>query len=399
MSFQGETKENTTSNDSNDSDCHAKVLNHASMSISELQHHLPALFNQLEYIKISIHLELTKNNFVEVQSLSTKAIEVQDQMEKLEAKIQAMVSEHAKNWIHFKITSEQLPKEMLLEIFSFLFVVESPAKYLSFENRKNFNNVRWCCRRFKDDLPPLSDEIWCSFPHPDHVSLDSLTNCLNAWYSSGSTNLPKLLFIENGIHKIEDHYDKFYEKEVNIVNINIPISIVGESREHCIVMGGLLMEGGKEKEDVNVSNLTLRGSNGDGVNAEGASIHLNNVSVENSEYCGVSVWSTKRSTMKNCNVSHSKRDGLGVYGGLMTIDGNGTTVHHNCTNGDSGHYGLHTLDSSSSIHFASSFHHFASFCTTVNNGGGGNHGGEGTIAIVDNEGTVIVTLQEALDDF
>ena len=51
-------------------------------------------------------LELNKNNFVEVQSLSTKAIEVQDQMEKLEAKIQEMVSEHAEIWINFKITSE-----------------------------------------------------------------------------------------------------------------------------------------------------------------------------------------------------------------------------------------------------------------------------------------------------
>ena len=30
-----------------------------------------------------------------------------------------------------------------------------------------------------------------------------------------------------------------------------------------------------------------------------------------------------------------------------------------------------------------------------NNGGGGNHGGKGTIAIVDNEGKIIETIQEA----
>ena len=95
--------------------------------------------------------------------------------------------------------------------------------------------------------------------------------------------------------------------------------------------------------------------------------------------------------MKNCNVSHSKYSGLFVRDGLMTIDGNGTTIHHNCTDGDSGHYGLHTYTSSSSIHLASSL---TIETISKNNGGGGNYGGDGTIAIVDNEGTRIETIQE-----
>ena len=45
----------------------------------------------------------------------------------------------------------------------------------------------------------------------------------------------------------------------------------------------------------------------------GASIHLDNVSVENSESDGIVVDGTRRSTMKNCNVSHSKGSGLIVY--------------------------------------------------------------------------------------
>ena len=78
-------------------------------------------------------------------------------------------------------------------------------------------------------------------------------------------------------------------------------------------------------------------------------------------------------------------------GGFMTIDGNGTTIHHNCTNGNSGDYGLHAW-SSSSIHLASSL---TIETISKNNGGGGNHGGKGTIAIVDNEGTIVETIQEA----
>ena len=76
--------------------------------------------------------------------------------------------------------------------------------------------------------------------------------------------------------------------------------------------------------------------------------------------------------MKNCNVSHSKSSGLRVdCGGLMMIDGNGTTIHHNCTGGDTYHYGLET-SSSSSIHLASSL---TIESISKNNGGGGNLGG------------------------
>ena len=83
----------------------------------------------------------------------------------------------------------------------------------------------------------------------------------------------------------------------------------------------------------------------------GASIHLNNVSVENSEGSGVVVIGTKRRTMKNCNVSHSKGSGLASEdGGLMTISGNATTIHHNGTNGRG--YGLYAYHSSS-IHLVS----------------------------------------------
>ena len=104
-----------------------------SNSISELrQCHLPALNNQLEYLSRTIRLELlTKKNFVEVHEvhrLSKEAMEIQDRREELEAEIQDIVSEHAKNWNDFKI--KQLPEEMLLEIFSFLFSVEKSAKYL-----------------------------------------------------------------------------------------------------------------------------------------------------------------------------------------------------------------------------------------------------------------------------
>jgi len=202
--------------------------------------------------------------------------------------------------------------------------------------------------------------------------LNSLSNAVKEAKKNGITDIYSgEIYLLNGTH----------DEKREVVTIDYSVSIIGESREHCIVMGGLWMKGKKE-DDVDVSNLTLRDSKFNGVDGSynGASFHLDNVSVENSGYCGVSVWSTKRNSMKNCNVSHSIRSGLRVSeGGLMTIDGNGTTIHHNGTSGRSDCYGLKTVDSSSSIHLASSL---TIETISKNNGGGGNHGGDGTIKTI-----------------
>jgi len=139
---------------------------------------------------------------------------------------------------------------------------------------KETASLRRSCKLFSKALKP---PCWTSFPHPKYSSLRALFGRFNALSESGSTNIPKLVLIDDGVHVIRG----------NSVVINISISIVGESREHCVVIGGLSM-GGKKEDDVNVSNLTLRKSNGYGVRGYyGASIHLDNVSVENSGNCGV----------------------------------------------------------------------------------------------------------------
>merc|ERR1712166_1301570 len=122
-------------------------------------------------------------------------------------------------------------------------------------------SLRCLCKLFSKALKPLP--CWTLFPHPKYSSLRGLFGRINELSESGSTNLPKLVLIEKGIH----------DEGGNIVHINISISIVGESREHCVVIGGLRINGKKE-DDVNVSNLTLRDSRWNGVCGNGASMHL-----------------------------------------------------------------------------------------------------------------------------
>ena len=231
-------------------------------------------------------------------------------------------------------------------------------------------SLRHLCKLFSQALKPLP--CWTSYPHPKYSSLTGLFGRINELSESGSTNIPKLVLIDNGIH----------DEGGNYVDINVSISIVGESREHCVVLGGLEMRGKKE-DDVNVSNLTLRKSNDCGVwGNEGASMHLDNVSVENSGSDGVFVYGSKRNTMKNCNVSHSKSSGLYVGGGLMTIDGNATTIHHNVTSGG-GYYGLYAYGSSSFIHLVSPF---TKEMISTNNNHGQNY--SGTIQTITNNNTM-----------
>ena len=249
--------------------------------------------------------------------------------------------------------------------FKYIFACLRPTEH---ENLK----LRRSCKLFSEILKPLP--CWTSFPHLKYASLKTLFARFDALEAP-----PPLLLIEDGTHN----------EGGNIVDIKRPMSIVGESRERCIVLGGLEMKG-KKGDDINVSNLTLRKSKGYGVYGNrGASIHLDNVSVEYSGRNGVFVYGTERSTMKNCNVSHSKWSGLVVYNnGLMTISGTGTTIQHNCTDGLSGAYGLNA-NSDGSIHLASSLTIEA---ISTDNGGGGNYGGDGTIAIVHNEG--LETIQK-----
>ena len=83
-------------------------------------------------------------------------------------------------------------------------------------------SLRCLCKLFSKALKPLP--CWTTFPHPKYSSLTGLLNRFNVLSSSGSTNIPKVLLLENGTH----------DEKGDLVIINIPISIIGESREHCI---------------------------------------------------------------------------------------------------------------------------------------------------------------------
>ena len=58
--------------------------------------------------------------------------------------------------------------------------------------------LRCLCKLFSKALKPLP--CWTLFPHPKYSSLRGLFGRINELSESGSTNIPKLVLIENGIH-------------------------------------------------------------------------------------------------------------------------------------------------------------------------------------------------------
>ena len=183
------------------------------------------------------------------------------------------------------------------------------------------------------------------------------------------------LFLESGMHDEKGEY----------VTIDFALKVVGQNRDDVKIRGSLMIEG-KEEEDVFISDCTVTGGKygarfleGAVCGNRGAAMHLKNVRVEKCGRSGVSVSSTKRNTMTNCNVNNNKQSGVWVQcGGRMVIDGSATTIHHNVTDGDSYSYGLHADESSSSIHLKS----LTKESISTNNGGGGNYNDDGTIKTI-----------------
>tara|TARA_B100000795_G_scaffold261994_1_gene239382 strand:+ start:87 stop:968 length:882 start_codon:yes stop_codon:yes gene_type:complete len=192
-----------------------------------------------------------------------------------------------------------------------------------------------------------------------------------------------IIVLENGIHKIETYNDEEWgNRNRNMIDIDIPITIIGESRINCIVIGGFNIKG-NVKNTVSINNMTIRESLYSGVEgfSKAASFLLDNVCIDRCAYHGVSVSETNRNQMTNCEISNSGDSGLRVYDGTILIKGKKTTIHHN-RSGNKGRsfYGMKTSTSSSIIQLIAPL---TKESISTDNGGGGNWGGEGTIVTIE----------------
>ena len=230
--------------------------------------------------------------------------------------------------------------------------------------------LRRLCNMFKASLKPLPKSRFTEFPHPNHTSIDSLMNRLNALHSVVPHLAAMVMFIQEGEHEIEGHY----------VKIKYPINIVGAGQGKTILCGGIQIEG-KEKQGkrVGLSLMTVRNLSGNGLYCEE---HLNtnlsflcqSMTFNLCHRHGVSA-SNIQGRLINCGITQCKESGIYCGGGsLIELEGSQTNVCGNVTCGYSGYYGLQTSGNSSRIHLLSPL---TKESVSANNHNGMNFSGSG----------------------
>jgi hypothetical protein len=175
------------------------------------------------------------------------------------------------------------------------------------------------------------------------------------------------IVVGEGEHKIDGNYLK----------IESAMNIVGDpevAKDKIVVVGGIgFIEG--IPGNCHLQHLTLRQAKVSGVLGL-SSFTMKDVLVEQCDGTGVCARGT--GIVAGCidvEVRQCGESGVVAWNGAsITLIGTKTTVHHNCTNGDSGEYGLQVYGSSSStIQLVSPL---TKEQVSVNNGGGGNWGAE-----------------------
>jgi hypothetical protein len=156
------------------------------------------------------------------------------------------------------------------------------------------------------------------------------------------------------------------------------MNIVGDPgvpKSEIVVVGGIYFNEEMQR-NCHLQHLTLRKAKGSGVRGF-SSFTMEDVLVEQCGDCGVRAYGTGvvgRCT--NMEVRQCGYSGVAAYDGAsITLIGAKTMVHHNCTEGTRGQYGLIVWGSPSTIQLVSPL---TKEQVSIDNGGGGNWGAEGS---------------------
>jgi hypothetical protein len=185
------------------------------------------------------------------------------------------------------------------------------------------------------------------------------------------------IVLGKGEHVVAVYKDEDGDDSNDLV-ISSAMNIVGDPgvlKSEIVVVGGIKFKPGIQG-NCHLQHLTLRQAKQCGVYGQ-SSFTMEDVLVEQCGYYGVVASGT--GVVGRCTNVEVRQCGMsGVIawnGASITLIGPKTTVHHNCTKGDSGSYGLEVYGSSSStiqLVFPLTKEEVA-----VDNGGGGNWGAGG----------------------
>jgi hypothetical protein len=263
-------------------------------------------------------------------------------------------------------------------IFSYL---DPPKHYERFLLRRLCRTFR---RVLKATLPPGT---FTTFPRPNYPKLNELMDALNRVYEEDPTKAPKIVFIMKGT----------FHGSYSDVNINYPLMMIGAGRNKTFLDGYTVRIGGTKEEGkkVVVQDMTSSGA-GCGLYANnGLSFLCKDMTFTQCGNSGVVAVNTE-GRLINCVITQCEGSGIDCReNALIELEGDQTKGDGNGTWGDSYYYGLRTDDTSSIIHL---LFPLTQESVSTNNHNGQNCGGDGLIAIVDNDGNTIEIINEVNEE-
>jgi hypothetical protein len=182
----------------------------------------------------------------------------------------------------------------------------------------------------------------------------------------------KIIFITEGIYDLE-----------KTLIIKCTISIHGAGQTNTIIQGGtgIKIQGTKkEKKSVNMKDMTMKGSSGDGLYGNnGLSFLCTRMTFTQCGWNGVDAWNTK-GRLINCVITQCVYSGIRSSSkSLIELEGDQTKVDGNNTSGY-GYYGLHAYYPSSIIHL---LFPLTKESVSTNNHNDQNYNSKGTIETVE----------------
>ena len=192
-----------------------------------------------------------------------------------------------------------------------------------------------------------------------------------------------------GTHIVTSYKDEDGDDRPGVL-FEVPMTVSGAGREKTFVEGGgFRIKGENKDQHCTFLDLTIQKTKEDGLlgcegrmqGYGGMSFDCRRVKFDKCGRWGVCVGGSTKGRLTNCQLTNCKQSG--VYcsdtAGTIEIEGEESRINNNCTDGDSGDYGLEAYTSSSIIHLLSPL---TKEDVSTNNNGGGNYGGEGTIETV-----------------
>ena len=265
-----------------------------------------------------------------------------------------------------------LPPFMRRQIFHFLTMKEYSL------------NIRLTCQDMnKDYIYVLKHHSYtkeCIYvPRRDGVTLNTAYRRVDK-----SNGVLTTIVLDEGEHIVDEYEDDYYDK-VNYLHIKCPVHIRGSldalDKSKIIVVGGFWIER-NVNGTVHLENLTIRQSTGCGVYGK-SSFTLNDISIEQCGFSGVRasgpsvVGRCTNIIVRQCGesgvVAHDEISSIlhpFLDGASIILDGTETSIHDNCTKGESNNYGLNVYGSSSKIQINLPL---TKDSISKRNGGGGNY--------------------------